>query len=87
MTDEHSLIQLGRTWARHRRATVGFPLVLAILTAIVSFIVRPTFTATTTFVPEASPQGGRLPAGLAGLATHFGISLGGEASKSPNAAG
>lgn len=83
MTGEYSLLELGRVWARHRRVTVGLPLLLALVTAIVSLIVRPTFTATTTFVPETSPQGSRLPAGLAGLATQFGISLGSEASKSP----
>ena len=83
MTGEYSLLELGRVWAKHRRATVGLPLLLALVTGAVSLIVRPTFTATTTFVPEASPQGGRLPAGLAGLATQFGISLGSEASKSP----
>jgi uncharacterized protein involved in exopolysaccharide biosynthesis len=83
VTDEHSLLELARTWTKHRRATVGLPLLVALLTGIVSLVVRPTYTATTTFVPEASPQGGRLPAGLAGLATQFGISLGGEASKSP----
>jgi len=83
VTGEYSLLELGRVWARHRRVTVGLPLLLALVTAIVSLIVRPTFTATTTFVPETSPQGSRLPAGLAGLATQFGISLGSEASKSP----
>lgn len=83
MTDEYSLIALGSIWARHRRLTVGLPLLLAVLTGVVSLIVRPTYTATTTFVPEATAQGSRLPAGLAGLATQFGISLGADASKSP----
>jgi len=62
---------------------VGLPLLLSVLTGIVSLVVQPTYTATTTFVPEASPQSGRLPAGLAGLATQFGLSLGNDASKSP----
>src|SRR5260370_456647 len=67
---------------RHRRATVGFPLLVALLTGVVALLVSPTYTAITTFVPEVSPQG-RLPSGLAGLATQLGISLGSEASKSP----
>lgn len=83
MSGEYSLLTLGRLWARHGRATIGFPLLLAFATGVVSFIIRPTYTATTTFVPEASSQTGRLPAGLAGLATQFGISLGTDASKSP----
>jgi uncharacterized protein involved in exopolysaccharide biosynthesis len=68
--------------ARHRRATIGFPLLVAVLTGIVTLLVTPTYTAITTFVPEASPQR-VLPAGLSGLASQFGISLGSEASKSP----
>ena len=79
---EQSLADLARMLATHRRATVGFPLLVALLTAIVSLFVPAMYTATTTFVPEASPQG-RLPSSLAGLATQFGITLGSEASKSP----
>ena len=79
---EYTVADLASMLARHRRATVGFPLLVAFLTAILSLLVPPTYTATTTFVPEASPQG-RLPSGLAGLATQFGITLGSEASKSP----
>ena len=83
VTDDYSLVKLGRLWARHRLVTLGLPLLLAFATGIVSLLVRPTYTAITTFVPEASPQAGRLPAGLAGLASQFGVSLGAEASKSP----
>ncbi len=79
---EQSLADLARMFATHRRATVGFPLLVALLTAIVSLFVPPMYTATTTFVPESSSQG-RLPSSLAGLATQFGITLGSEASKSP----
>jgi len=83
VTDDYSLLKLGHLWARHRRVTIGLPLLLAVLTGIVSLLVPPTYTATTTFVPEASPQAGRLSAGLAGLASQFGVSVGGDASKSP----
>ena len=82
MSHQHSLVDLAGTLARHPRATVAFPLVVALSTGVVSWLLPPTYTATTTFVPEASPQG-RLPSGLAGLATQFGISLGSEASRSP----
>jgi tyrosine-protein kinase Etk/Wzc len=76
------LLNLMSLLVRHRRATVGFPLLVAVLTGVVTLLVPPTYTAITTFVPEASPQR-VVPAGLAGLASQFGISLGSEASKSP----
>src|SRR6266542_2994417 len=79
---ETSLIELAKMFVRHRRATVGLPLLVALLTGILSFLVSPTYTAITTFVPEASPQA-RLPSGLASIATQFGLSLGSEGSKSP----
>ena len=79
---ESSLLALARVMWRHRRATVGFPLVVALATGIVAVLLPPVYTATTTFVPEASSEG-HLPTGIAGLATQFGISLGSEASKSP----
>ncbi len=81
-TGGDSLVDIVRMLVRHRRATVGCPLVVALITAVVTLLIRPTYTAVTTFVPEASPQG-RLPSSLAGLATQFGIALGAEASKSP----
>jgi uncharacterized protein involved in exopolysaccharide biosynthesis len=57
-------------------------LTLAFITGVISFLVKPTFTATTSFVPETNTQT-RLPANLSGLAAQFGVSLGAEASKSP----
>ncbi len=80
-----NLLELGSVFLRHRRATMWFPLVVAALTGVITLLISPTYTATTTFVPETGTQG-RLPsglAGLAGLATQFGVSLGPEASKSP----
>ncbi len=47
-----------------------------------SLLTPPTFTASTTFVPEAQSQRG-LPAGLSGLAATLGVSIGTEASQSP----
>jgi len=79
---EQGLAELARMLAKHRRATVGVPVICAFLTAVITLVVPSTYTAITTFVPEASPQA-RLPSSLAGLATQFGITLGSEASKSP----
>ena len=80
--DGTSLVDLATVLLKHWRATVGFPLSLGLLTAVASFGVRSTYTATTTFVPESAPQG-RLPTELAGIATQFGFPLGSEASRSP----
>ena len=43
---------------------------------------QPTYAATASFVAENSVQS-RLPSGLTGLASQFGVSLGAEASRSP----
>src|SRR5947207_1047981 len=67
---------------RRRRLVLGVPLATALLAAVVSLLVPPTYTAITTFVPETSPAT-RVPASLAGIAGQFGIALGGEASQSP----
>lgn len=80
--DEIHLIELVNVLLRRWRLVLGLPLAAAVLTAAVSLIVPPTFTASTAFVPEAAP-GSRVPAGLAGLAGQFGVSLGAQASQSP----
>ena len=82
LDDEISLLELVNVLLRRWRLVVGLPLGAAFLTAVVSFLIPPTYTATTAFVPEVSAQR-RLLAGLTGLTGQFGISLGGEASQSP----
>ena len=72
------LVVLRRRW----RIVIGLPAVLALITAVISFIMRPTYTATITFVPEAGTSA-KLPSSLAGLAGEFGLSLGADASRSP----
>src|SRR6185503_3099419 len=67
---------------RRWRTVLGLPLLLGVLTAAWSLIMRPTYTAATTFVPEAG-AGTKLPSSLAGLAGEFGLSLGADASRSP----
>ncbi|GIW56586.1 MAG: LPS biosynthesis protein [Nitrospiraceae bacterium] len=80
--DEVSLLELANTLLRRRRLVFGIPVATAFLTAAVSLLIPPTFTATTAFVPEA-PTGSSIPAGLSGLASQFGISLGGDATQLP----
>ena len=79
---ELTLLDLLTVLLRHRRLVVGLPLVVGILTAVVSLLVTPTYTATASFAPEESAAS-KLPAGLAGLAGQFGLSVGADASRSP----
>jgi len=67
---------------RRPRLVVGLPLVAAVLTSIAMLLMPPTYAATASFVAENSAQS-RLPSGLTGLASQFGVSLGAEASRSP----
>ncbi|PYO60237.1 MAG: hypothetical protein DMD28_13575, partial [Gemmatimonadetes bacterium] len=80
--DEPRPLEFVNILLRRRRLVVGLSVAAALVTAVVSLFVPPTYTATTTFVPEAGP-GGRFPAGLAGLAGQFGVALGSDASQSP----
>lgn len=82
---ELTLLDLGTVLVRHWRLILGLPFSLAVIAALLSFLITPQFTASTTFVPEAS-SGARLPAGLAGvagIAGQLGLSVGTEASRSP----
>lgn len=67
---------------RRWRIVVGVPLLVGAVTTLISFVVPPTYTATTTFVPEVRSQS-RVPSGLAGLAGQLGVSIGVEPSQSP----
>ena len=77
-----TLFDLATVLVKHRRMVLGLPFVTAVAAALISFAIHPSFSATTTFVPEAGPNS-RLPAGLAGLAGQFGLSIGADASRSP----
>jgi uncharacterized protein involved in exopolysaccharide biosynthesis len=70
------------TLVRRRWLVLGVPFAAAVLTSIVVLLMKPTYAATASFVPETSTSS-RLPAGLMGLASQFGVNLGDEASKSP----
>ncbi|GBD32954.1 Tyrosine-protein kinase ptk [bacterium HR33] len=80
--DEVSLLELANTLLRRRRLVFGIPVATAFFAAAVSLLIPPTYTATTAFVPETA-TGSRIPAGLSGLASQFGISLGGDATQLP----
>ena len=80
--DERSVLEILNVLLKRWRVVLGFPFVVAVVVVGISFLVPPTFTATTSFVPEMRSEGG-LPGGLGALAGQLGISLGGEASQSP----
>src|SRR5207253_2564140 len=69
--------------SRRRHTLLAIPIMAAVIVGAISLLVEPTFTAVTTFVPEARPQSSTLPSSLVGLAGQLGVSLGGEASQSP----
>ncbi|GBD32957.1 hypothetical protein HRbin33_01933 [bacterium HR33] len=58
------------------------PLLAAFAAGVVSFILRRTFTAAASFLPETR-SGSRIPAGLAGLAAQFGFTTGSDALQVP----
>src|SRR5437016_9286005 len=77
-----SLVGALNTVLRRAPVVFGLPLVAALLTGLVTLVVPPTYTATTTFVPEVRSQN-RLPSGLVGLAGQLGVSVGADPSQSP----
>jgi uncharacterized protein involved in exopolysaccharide biosynthesis len=77
-----SLLELFSLLLRRRRIVLGLPVTAALAVAVISLMVPATYTAITTFVPEARTAG-RLPSGVAGLAGQLGISFAAEATESP----
>jgi len=82
LQDEISIIGALWTVLRRWRVVFGLPLLAAAVTGIVALVVPPTYTATTTFVPETRTQT-RLPSSIIGLAGQIGMPLGVEPSQSP----
>jgi len=80
--DEISVLEILNVLLRRWRGVIGFPFAVTGMVVAASFLVPPTYTAVTSFVPEVRSLS-RLPAGLAGLAGQFGIGLGADASQSP----
>lgn len=82
MTEHRTIFPVLEALVRRRWLVLGLPFITAVLTAVAVLLMRPTYAATASFVAENSVQS-RLPAGLAGLASQLGVSLGAEASRSP----
>jgi len=75
------VIEVANVALRRWKLVAGIPLLAAVVAAVFSLIVRPSFTAATSFVPVAGSDRLQLPSGLgniAGLASQFGFALGGN---------
>lgn len=79
--EETSLLEYVNVLLRRWRLMVALPITAALLGVVIALVVQPTYTARTEFVPELGSDRA-LPAGLAGLAGQFGVSLGGPAGQS-----
>jgi len=81
-TERRTVFPLLEALVRRPRLVLGLPLVAAVLTSVAVLLLSPTYAATASFVAE-NPVQSRLPAGLTGLASQFGVNLAAEASRSP----
>jgi uncharacterized protein involved in exopolysaccharide biosynthesis len=54
--EEISLLELANVLLKRWKLVVGLPLLAAVLTAIISLLIPPKYTATATFVPEEESQ-------------------------------
>src|SRR5205823_3811010 len=82
MAESRTIFPIVEALLRRPRLVFGLPLLAAVLTSIAVLLIKPTYAATASFVAESGVQS-RLPAGLTGLASQFGVNLGAEASRSP----
>jgi uncharacterized protein involved in exopolysaccharide biosynthesis len=79
---EIGLNELLTVLTRRWRMIVAIPFAAGLFAAIFSLLIAPAYTATSSIVPEADPVP-RLPAGLAGLSSQLGFSLGSQGTRSP----
>lgn len=77
-----NIIQVVTALLKRWKLLVGLPFGLAFVVAIISLILPSSYQATTSFVPEKSSAGVRLPGGIAGIATQFGIDVPGSTGTS-----
>src|SRR5580765_484644 len=77
-----TLVEVLSTLLRQWRVIIGLPLLAAVAIGVFSFTLRPTYTATVTFVPENRNQN-RLTGAAAGLIGGLGINFGSQPTESP----
>ena len=80
---EVSLLELANVILKRWKLVVGLPLVVAFLTAIVSFVVPAKYTAGTSFISESESEGLGSAGALVGLASQFGFTIPGSGASSP----
>jgi uncharacterized protein involved in exopolysaccharide biosynthesis len=80
--EQRSILTVLEALSRRYRLVLGAPLAGALLTSIAVLVMRPTYEATASFVPENQTPS-RLPSGLAGIASQLGVNLTTQASRSP----
>src|SRR5438093_221939 len=66
----------------HIVLVVGLSFAAAVTTSVIVLIMPAAYTSSGSFVPEETADT-RLPSNLAGLASQFGLSVGGQPSRSP----
>lgn len=76
------VVELANALLQRWKLLLGLPLIGASVAAAVVLILPSRYTATASFVPEQGTQT-TLPAGLGGLASQMGLSLGNDGSQSP----
>jgi uncharacterized protein involved in exopolysaccharide biosynthesis len=81
-SESRTIFPILETLTVRYRFVLGVPFIAAVVTSVIVLLMTPAYTSTASFVPESSP-GVQVPAGLAGVASQFGVSLGGQASRSP----
>lgn len=76
------LLELVNASLRRWRLIVGMPFLFAVIGVVVALLLPKYYAATAAFVPES--KRGNLPSSVASLAGQFGLSVGNDASQSPN---
>src|SRR6266849_3523568 len=82
MSERRTIFPVLEALAVRYKLVLGVPLAAAVITSVIVLLMQPTYAASASFVPE-NPTEGKLPAGLAGVASQFGLTLGTEPSRSP----
>jgi uncharacterized protein involved in exopolysaccharide biosynthesis len=82
MTERRTVFPILEALVSRPRLVFGLPLLAAVLSSIAVLLMKPTYAATASFVTE-NPAQSRLPTGLTGLASQFGVNLAAEPSRSP----
>jgi uncharacterized protein involved in exopolysaccharide biosynthesis len=85
VSDQTSLLRIATVAVKRWRVLSLVPTLAAVLALLASFLIPPSYTATSTFVPEERGQTRAVGSlgNLAGLASQFGVSVGADPTQSP----